>query len=59
MRQIYENIGLLSVYLGAILLVAGFFMEWTDSNVFLLVALFLVIAGAVTHVIMQKRHNKY
>ena len=59
MRQIYENIGLLSVYLGAILLVVGFFMEWTDSNVFLLVALFLVIAGAVTHVIMQKRHNKY
>lgn len=59
MRQISENIGLLSVYLGAILLVVGFFMEWTDSNVFLLVALFLVIAGAVTHVIMQKRHNKY
>ncbi|MGN1375486.1 MAG: hypothetical protein ACI4V5_02910 [Prevotella sp.] len=59
MKQFYENIGLIAIYLGAMLLVIGYFMEWTDSNVFLLVALLLVIGGAVTHVIMQKRHNGY
>jgi len=44
---------------GALLLVVGYVLGWTSSNLVLLAGLLLVIAGAVLHVRALKADEKY
>ncbi len=59
MKRYIRFSGLVAVCLGALSLVAGYALGWTNSNAFLLSAAALVILGAVAHVYLQKKESKY
>ena len=52
-------IGVALVAAGALLLVVGYVLGWTSSNLVLLTGLLLVIVGAVLHVRALKAGEKY
>lgn len=45
--------------LGALMLVTGYALGWTDSNAFTLSAAALVVLGTVLHVYFLKKESKY
>ncbi len=50
--------GLALVVIGAILLFMEY-LKWLSGNWVLLLGLFFIVAGVITHVRMQKHHGKY
>ncbi len=52
-------LGITLVILGVLMLTVGYALGWTDSNVLLLTAAAMVVAGAVLHVYMLKKESKY
>jgi len=53
------RLGFPLVCLGVITLVVGFFAGWTNSNALLLACAFVIILGAIMHVMSMKRESKY
>ena len=50
--------GLALIVIGAILLLLEY-LKWLTGNGVLLAGLFFIIAGIVTHILLQKRGGKY
>lgn len=55
MKKYVRFSGLAAMYLGVIMLIAGYAFSWTDNNTFIISALTLVVFGAVGHVYLLKR----
>lgn len=53
------RLGFPLVCIGVITLVVSYFAGWTDSNALLFVCAFVIILGAVMHVMGMKRESKY
>ena len=51
--------GLALVLAGASLLIIGYLVGWTSSNLVLLCGLLFIILGAILHVLAQKKGEKY
>lgn len=51
--------GFATLCLGAMLLLLGYALGWTDHNAFTLSAAALIVLGAVAHVYFLKKESKY
>jgi len=59
MRKFYPYIGLAMVCIGVIVFLVSYFARWTHTNLPLFVGLTFVVAGAVIHVVWQKKSSEY
>ena len=50
-----QNLGIILVELGALMLIISYFAEFVDYNFYNIGALLLIIVGIVTHIVMTKR----
>ena len=50
-----QNIGIILIVLGALLLIVSYFADLVDYNVYNIGALVLIIAGIVAHIYVTKR----
>jgi hypothetical protein len=50
-----QNLGIILIVLGALLLIVSYFADLVDYNYYNVGALFIIIAGIVTHIAMIKR----
>lgn len=55
----FKKAGLPMVYTGALLLIIGYILSWTNANVFLGICALLVITGSIVHVLCLKHKSKY
>lgn len=53
------RLGFPLVCIGVIALVISFFAGWTDNNGLLFACAFVIIVGAIMHVVGMKRESKY
>jgi len=59
MTGLKSYLGVALVIIGALLLVIGYAVGWTSSNLFLLAGFLLIVVGAFTHIKHLKRREKY
>ena len=59
MRKFYPYIGLVMVCIGVIVFLVSYIARWTHTNLPLFVGLAFVVAGAVIHVVWQKKSSEY
>ena len=59
MKKYISNSGFASICIGVLMLLIGYAFGWTNSNAYSLSAAFLVVAGAIIHIYLQKRESKY
>ena len=59
MSALKTYLGVALILVGALLLIVGYFAGWTSSNLVLLAGLILIIIGAVQHIKVQKKCEKY
>lgn len=50
-----QNLGILLIVLGALMLILSYFVDLVDYNFYNIGALFIIIAGIVTHIVVTKR----
>lgn len=50
-----QNLGIILIVLGALLLILSYFVGLQDYNFFNFGALLIIIAGIVTHIVMTKK----
>ena len=50
-----QNLGIILIVLGALLLIISYFADLTDYNFYNIGALLIIIAGIVAHIAITKR----
>jgi len=50
-----QNLGIILIILGALLLIVSYFAELVDYNWYQMCALCLIIAGIIAHIVITKR----
>ncbi len=53
-----ENLGIILIVLGALMLIISYFAELTDFNWYQVLSLLFIIAGIVLHIILSKKNLK-
>ena len=59
MTGLKSYLGVALVIIGALLLIVAYIVGWTSSNLVLLTGLIVIIIGAVLHIKLQKKSEKY
>lgn len=59
MKKYINKSGFVMVCLGALSLIIGYPLGWTDHNAMLLSAAGMIIAGVMAHVYFLKKDSKY
>ena len=50
-----QNLGIILIVIGALLLIISYFTDLVDYNFFNIGALLVIIAGIITHIVITKR----
>ncbi len=50
-----QNLGIILIVLGALMLIISYFADFVDYNFYNIGALLIIIVGIVTHIVMTKR----
>ena len=59
LKKYIRNFGFAILCFGAILLILGYALGWTNANAFTLSAAALVVVGAALHVYFMKKESRY
>lgn len=57
MKTFLQNLGIIMMIIGSIVLILSYFCGWSNNNSVLFTSIGLIIAGIVVYIILNKKHQ--